>query len=280
MLKRFKDLKLVLSDAPLRHPIVAVLQMAYGELSQGASEEAAPVYYQVLERCDRDLHDALNVCNSGSYSFSEPLARFLFRQIIKAVQLCHEKGIHHRDLKCENILLKDLVFVKVTDFGTGTDITRSQTRDVGTPNYSPHWELSGAAVGEWYDGDKFDIFQCGALLFNILCVDQLVKNKLFGASGKQLWSQAVYSNRTETFQQQCERTRSASGRANNTAFWALLQCQSLSESVRDLLNAMLDCNPERRIGLEEVLSHPWMCEELMSEEEAAHEMDLKLHKAL
>jgi serine/threonine protein kinase len=48
-------------------------------------------------------------------------ARKIIIQLIKAVNFCHDKGIVHRDLKLENILLSsedpELAVVKLSDFG-------------------------------------------------------------------------------------------------------------------------------------------------------------------
>ena len=51
---------------------------------------------------------------------SEPLARWIFQQLILAVDYCHRKGIASRDIKCENVLLirgHRLPIVKLSDFG-------------------------------------------------------------------------------------------------------------------------------------------------------------------
>lgn len=50
----------------------------------------------------------------------EPLARWIFQQLILAVDYCHRKGIASRDIKCDNILLiqgQRLPIVKLSDFG-------------------------------------------------------------------------------------------------------------------------------------------------------------------
>jgi len=47
----------------------------------------------------------------------EEIAHKYFRQLINAVDFCHSRGIYHRDLKLENLLLDENDNLKVTDFG-------------------------------------------------------------------------------------------------------------------------------------------------------------------
>ena len=49
----------------------------------------------------------------------------------------HSKGIAHRDLKLDNILLDEKGFIKVIDFGLAIQIEESKvvTEKVGTPQY-------------------------------------------------------------------------------------------------------------------------------------------------
>ena len=48
-----------------------------------------------------DLHDKIK--NYG-YTSEQEVKRH-FRQMLSAMSHCHERGVTHRDLKCENILL-------------------------------------------------------------------------------------------------------------------------------------------------------------------------------
>jgi serine/threonine-protein kinase SRK2 len=56
---------------------------------------------------------------------SEPLARFLFQQLVLALDFCHAKGVASRDIKLSNTLLAlapgQLPLVKLADFGLAKD---------------------------------------------------------------------------------------------------------------------------------------------------------------
>jgi serine/threonine protein kinase len=49
--------------------------------------------------------------------FSEPVARFYFRQMIEAIAHLHSNGIAHRDIKPDNILMDDHYNLRLADFG-------------------------------------------------------------------------------------------------------------------------------------------------------------------
>lgn len=71
----------------------------------------------VMELCaGGDLYDAVE---KGS-RFSENQAARIFKQIIRSVQYCHEKGVMHRDIKLENVFLADNNVVKLGDFDLST----------------------------------------------------------------------------------------------------------------------------------------------------------------
>lgn len=50
---------------------------------------------------------------------TEPLAKYLFKQIIEGIGYIHSKNITHRDIKLDNILLDAKGHIKIADFGVG-----------------------------------------------------------------------------------------------------------------------------------------------------------------
>ena len=109
--------------------------------------------------------------------FNEDMARFYFRQLVRAVGFCHAQGVCHRDLKPENLLLDEHGNLKISDFGlsalsvgTGEDDDTSRATllhtTCGTPNYVAPEVISEDSAG--YDGFKADIWSCGVILYVLL----------------------------------------------------------------------------------------------------------------
>lgn len=70
--------------------------------------------------------------NDKRIALSEKEARDFFIQLTDAVEHCHNRGIVHRDLKLENLLLTDTESkgIKVIDFGiAGSSTGKSEGSD-------------------------------------------------------------------------------------------------------------------------------------------------------
>jgi len=88
-------------------------------------------------------------------------------QILQALQHAHEKGIVHRDVKPQNIMLLQDGTIKVTDFGIAR-INNGETRTITNKAIgSVHYIAPEQAKGGVTDG-KADIYSVGVMLYEML----------------------------------------------------------------------------------------------------------------
>jgi len=177
-------------------------------------------FYIVMERFNSiDLFDYI----SDKGPLCEDVAKDFFKQIVETVATCFARGVIHRDIKDENILI-DLktMKTKLIDFGSGAlDIENKIHRKFqGTRVYSPpEWVGSG-----WYTAEGLTVWSLGILLYDMLCGDIPFETDQQILEAKPRWFPQL----------------------------------SLSEDVQSLISACLSVSTSERPTLEEILSHPWL----------------------
>ncbi|TKY65699.1 CBL-interacting serine/threonine-protein kinase 11 [Spatholobus suberectus] len=103
---------------------------------------------------------------AGKGRLSEDAARHYFRQLISAVKHCHDRGVFHRDLKLDNLLIDENGNLKVSDFGLSA--VTGQIRPDGllhTVCGTPTHVAPEILARRGYDGAKVDLWSCGVVLF-------------------------------------------------------------------------------------------------------------------
>ncbi|KAJ9699949.1 hypothetical protein PVL29_005682 [Vitis rotundifolia] len=122
--------------------------------------------YMVLEYVTGgELFD--RIASNGKLSEAE--GRKLFQQLIDAVSYCHNKGVFHRDLKLENVLVDSKGNIKISDFGLSA--LPQHFRDDGllhTTCGSPNYVAPEILANRGYDGSTSDVWSCGVILYVIL----------------------------------------------------------------------------------------------------------------
>ncbi|KAM7538600.1 hypothetical protein Aperf_G00000059330 [Anoplocephala perfoliata] len=129
--------------------------------------------YEVIES-DRHVYLVMEfVANGELFEYlasngrmREKDARIKFRQIVSAVQYCHQKNIVHRDLKAENLLLDADFNIKLADFGFSNTFRSDKKLDTfcGSPPYAAP-ELF---LGKKYIGPEVDVWSLGVILYTIV----------------------------------------------------------------------------------------------------------------
>ncbi|XP_068739100.1 testis-specific serine/threonine-protein kinase 3-like [Montipora capricornis] len=164
----------------------------------------------------------------------EDEAKVMFKSIIDGVLHCHKKGVTHRDLKLENILLSEDYQPIVTDFGFARYIgsTKAQRKRSTTFCGSYSYVAPEILRGIPYDGMASDVWSLGVVLYTMVCG----RFPFDDSDPKQLLQQTT------------------SGKLEYPTTVRL----TLSPQIRDLIGKMLTPQVNERITLQEATDHPWL----------------------
>ena len=152
-LRRFKNESKAI--AMLSHPnIVKVHDVSFGDLIQ----------YIVMEYIEGiTLKEFIE--QEGSLRWKDAVHFTI--QILKGLQHAHDKGIVHRDVKPQNIMVLPDGTIKVTDFGIARFARSDQRTITDKAIGSVHYISPEQARGEKTD-EKADIYSVGVMLYEML----------------------------------------------------------------------------------------------------------------
>jgi len=214
---------LVGRKVPMELKLLHSVQSVDGVIKLLDFYERSDSFIYVMER-PSDCKDMFDFITEKKY-LEETLARNFFRQIVTTVLACHSKGVIHRDIKDENILV-DLITgkLKLIDFGSGAVLKEEgevYTDFDGTRVYSPpEWILSGR-----YEGGPATVWSLGVLLYDMVCGDIPWEKDTQICGGELLFSRKV------------------------------------SPTCKDLITRCLTRSVDERIEINRILQHPWLQQE-------------------
>ncbi|ETM99090.1 serine/threonine protein kinase [Phytophthora nicotianae INRA-310] len=184
--------------------------------------------YFVLEYCaGGDLVSSVNCGQNQRLVCADALA--VIKQIAAGVAYLHSHSVAHRDLSLENVMLSRGV-CKVGDFGLSTRTDQPSFGRVGKAYYMAPEVVAARAV---YDSKAADIWSLGIILFVLVTGSPLV---------------SLAKEEDAAF-----RAFQKVGVREVLEAWHMEDL--LEESAIQLLNGMLQCNPTKRLTIEQVLDH-------------------------
>ena len=177
-------------------------------------------YYIIMEHFNcKDMFDYV----SEKGPLKEDLARHFFKQVLDTICICHKRGILHRDIKDENLLVNvDTLEIKLIDFGLSTYLHSGRYKEFGgTMVYAPpEW-----FTNRRYTGDGITVWSLGTLLYTMLYAFNPYRNPQEIVEAKLRW------------------------------FFH----PEISTKAKNLISLCLKPDQDTRISLEKVSTHPWLC---------------------
>ncbi|KFQ21076.1 PAS domain-containing serine/threonine-protein kinase, partial [Mesitornis unicolor] len=153
-------------------------------------------------------------------NLDEPLASYIFRQLVSAVGYLHCRNILHRDIKDENIVIAEDFTIKLVDFGSAAYLEPGKLfyTFCGTIEYCSPEVLSGKP----YHGPELEMWALGVTLYTLVFGDNPF----------------------------CE--------LEETMAAVLDPPQPVSKGLMDLLAGLLHPVPEQRMTLAALAEDPWL----------------------
>ena len=213
--------------------------------------------YLIFEFMETDLHTVIRA------NILEDIHKeYVMYQNLKALKFIHSSDIIHRDLKPSNIFIDSECHIKVGDFGLARSVanTKDGSSPVLTDYVATRWyRAPEILLGSTKYSKAVDIWSLGCIFAELLTGKPLFPgtstlnqlNKVLEVTGK------PNSEDIESIQSNLASTMLESMPAIKTKSFKSL-FPNASPKALDLLQKMLQFNPNKRISVEEALEHPYV----------------------
>mmetsp|Transcript_48619 Transcript_48619/g.138924 ORF Transcript_48619/g.138924 Transcript_48619/m.138924 type:complete len:364 (+) Transcript_48619:103-1194(+) len=222
----------------LRHPNIAKVFFA-------AQDDSS--FYLASEHCKHG--ELFAVLQAGGQIGSERAVREVLSQTLRALAALHERGVAHRDVSLESLLLASDGSIRLSDFGQAVLTHAPGEKEVPVPPSSrglpgkPCYRAPEAERPEPYLASKVDTYACGVLAFTLAT----------GTYPRFSHSSDCWYSKKEPASCPCF----AEGLAPQLRALGLEE-RALSPGLLDLAERLLAPDPGRRPSAREALAHPWL----------------------
>lgn len=201
-----------------------------------------------LEYCITDLSQIINTI---SKPFTTNQIKKIVFSIAEGLNYLHENDIIHRDIKPSNILIDENCVVKICDFGSSRIYLPKKpfTSNIGTKWYKSPEMLLGKKN---YD-KQVDVWSLGCILAELLLLEPLFPGSSDFEMMNLIFDKLGFTSEDELVLKPDFSLLISDG--NNDLNEVMDQCDDL---VLDLIKKMLVVNPEKRISIKDIISHPFL----------------------
>jgi len=272
ILRELKRLEEVALLRRLDHPNIVALHDVYENENE---------IQLVMECCEGgELYDSIQSSRSRNFleSYGEKSVAHIVKQLLSALEYLHSRGVVHRDVKPENILLlsKELPYkmeVKLSDFGLARVLHQADTTPC-SPKPSRKRKLSDATYRSPVSCPVVRTAAYAAGTISIPLVPKLKRSRAYSRCGSDFYSAPeissgvgydtavdIYSLGVTTYILLCGRyppPPHAPTWNTTTDLFTEPQWNLASPQAKDFIRSMLHPDPCSRITAEEALEHSWL----------------------
>lgn len=185
--------------------------------------------YLIMEYCVCELQELLESTKDKKFPICQ--AHNYFSQLIDGLEYLHGQGIVHKDIKPSNLLLTTDETLRITDLGVAEKLDMFAVDDTcrtsqGSPAFQPPEIANGL---ETFIGFKVDVWASGVTLYNMA-------TGLYPFEGDNIYRLFV-----------------------NIGKGVYTIPDTLDPLLSGLLTGMLQVEPEKRLGVQQIKRHDWVC---------------------